>query len=262
MPWSSVIISESYAVAVAISLLGLAWAISFFQDAGTRSARGPLPTVAAIACVGLLLAALSMFKVSQSTNSGGGGRLLFCAAGVASLGAAQRRHGRGRGGGILPAPLLVESELSGRGAHDPALSEFVRQQRRAGALAVLLAVLLRVVVDRDPRSAFAKNKSARWGIWSCALATAGDCSISNFCLSSPLPAPARPFSLSLIPVRIISANINSGSRWGFCFRLLFAARMRGAIHLRNMIGSSMRRHRRAGGRPGAASVSGESFSSP
>ena len=65
--WSSVIISESYAVAVAISLLGLAWAISFFQDAGTRSVRRPLPTVAAIACVGLLMAALSMLKVSQST---------------------------------------------------------------------------------------------------------------------------------------------------------------------------------------------------
>ncbi len=64
--WSSIIISESYAVAVAVSLLGLAWAMAFFQGVGTRSTRGPLPTVAAVACVVLLMAALSMLKVSQS----------------------------------------------------------------------------------------------------------------------------------------------------------------------------------------------------
>ena len=64
--WSSMIISESYAVAVAVSLLGLAWAIAFFQGIGTRSTRGPLPAVAAVVCVVLLMAALSMLKVSQS----------------------------------------------------------------------------------------------------------------------------------------------------------------------------------------------------
>jgi hypothetical protein len=64
--WSSIIISESYAVAVALSLLGLAWAISFFQGVGTRPLRGSVPTVAAVACVALLMAALSMLKVSQS----------------------------------------------------------------------------------------------------------------------------------------------------------------------------------------------------
>jgi hypothetical protein len=64
--WSSIIISESYAVAVAVSLLGLAWAISFFQGLGRRSSPGPIPSVTAVVCVALLVAALSMLKVSQS----------------------------------------------------------------------------------------------------------------------------------------------------------------------------------------------------
>jgi hypothetical protein len=64
--WSSIIISESYAVAMAVSLLGLAWAISFFQGLGPRSSPGALPAVAAVVCVVLLVAALSMLKVSQA----------------------------------------------------------------------------------------------------------------------------------------------------------------------------------------------------
>jgi hypothetical protein len=65
--WSSIIISESYAVAVAVSLLGLAWAVSFFQGSlAARASRGLLPAWTATCFVVLLMAVLSLLKVSQS----------------------------------------------------------------------------------------------------------------------------------------------------------------------------------------------------
>lgn len=64
--WSSIVISESYSLGVAVSLLGLAWAWSFFQSLRDRAWRWSVPVVAGALFILVLMAALSLLKVSQS----------------------------------------------------------------------------------------------------------------------------------------------------------------------------------------------------
>jgi hypothetical protein len=63
--WSEIIISESYAVAVAVSLLGLAWAWSFFQGVRDRQNRWSWNVVAGAVFLAALMAAIGVLKISQ-----------------------------------------------------------------------------------------------------------------------------------------------------------------------------------------------------
>ena len=64
--WSSIIVSESYGLGVAVSLLGLSWAWSFFQNVRARRNLWSLDIFAGVLFLAALMAAVSLLKISQS----------------------------------------------------------------------------------------------------------------------------------------------------------------------------------------------------
>jgi hypothetical protein len=63
--WSEIIISESYAVAVAVSLLGLAWAWSFFQGVRERQNRWSWDVIVGAVSLAALMGVIGVLKISQ-----------------------------------------------------------------------------------------------------------------------------------------------------------------------------------------------------
>jgi hypothetical protein len=63
--WSEIIVSESYALGVAVSLLGLAWAWSFFQGLRDRQNRWSGEVVASAVFLAGLMAVIGVMKISQ-----------------------------------------------------------------------------------------------------------------------------------------------------------------------------------------------------
>ena len=145
--WATIIISESYALAVAVSLLSLAWGWSFLQGVRDRSYRWSANVVLGGLVIAGLMAAISLLKISQAVILGAAAAYFFVRLAWYRSPVLSFLTAAAAAGGLSVLGLAFNPNLRRRGKRLFALR--VRAgMRGAPTVALLLALLLPRAVDR------------------------------------------------------------------------------------------------------------------
>jgi len=123
--WSSIVVSESYAVGVAVSLFALAWAWFFFQDVRDRGNRWSLNVVVGAVFLAALMAGLALLKVSQVTIVAAVGAYFYLRLGWYRSSVLGVLLAAGVAGAYCARPLIVSPMWAPPGSEFP-LFGFVR----------------------------------------------------------------------------------------------------------------------------------------